>query len=121
MIAVISIGDCEVVILRRVGGVTRPLETVFQTEMQRIDGNAQAPLQVARVDARVDANFVDEVTLDVIERGSAVHCLSAYEGDIIIQGSDGVFDNLFIDEIVTLANELLPPAPQGKTFVPEQP
>eukprot|EP00928_Gymnodinium_smaydae_P072522 TRINITY_DN55873_c0_g1_i1.p1 TRINITY_DN55873_c0_g1~~TRINITY_DN55873_c0_g1_i1.p1 ORF type:complete len:443 (+),score=87.90 TRINITY_DN55873_c0_g1_i1:121-1329(+) len=121
MIAVISIGDCEVIVLRRIGGAARPLETVFHTEMQRIDGNAQAPLQVARVDERVDENFEDSITLDVIERGSAVHCLSAYEGDIIIQGSDGVFDNLFVDEIVNLANEYLPPARQGKTFIPDQP
>ena len=39
------------------------------------------PLQLARVDARIDPNFHEALTIEVIERGSAVHCVSAYEGD----------------------------------------
>merc|ERR1712110_1077238 len=121
MIAVLSIGDCEMLILRRPHGSQTPLQAVFHTEMQRIDGHAQAPIQVARVDERVDANFDERITYDVIERGSAVHCLSAYEGDIVVAGSDGVFDNLFLDEIVDICNEYLLPTPPGSTFIPEQP
>jgi hypothetical protein len=121
MIAVLAIGDCELLILRRTQGRQGPLEAVFHTEMQRIDGNAQAPLQVARVDDRVDPNFDESITVDVIERGSAVHCMSAYEGDIVIQGSDGVFDNLFLDEIVDICQEYLPPPRPGSQFFPEQP
>ncbi|CAJ1450308.1 unnamed protein product [Effrenium voratum] len=45
MIAVISIGDCELVILRRLQGRQGPLELVFHTEMQRVDGHCQTPLQ----------------------------------------------------------------------------
>jgi len=75
--------------------------------MQRIGGNAQSPLQLARVDDSVDPNFDPEVMVEVIERGSAVHCVSAYEGDIVVLGSDGVFDNLFVDEIVAIASEML--------------
>merc|ERR1712206_19388 len=100
MIAVLSIGDCELLVLRRTLGVHAPLEAVFHTEMQRIEGNAQAPLQLARVDERIDAEFDENLAIEVIERGSAVHCISVYEGDIMILGSDGVFDNLFLDEIV---------------------
>lgn len=107
MIAVITIGDCELLILRRVGGVIKPFELIFHTEMQRLDGHSQTPLQLARVDARIDANFHDGITLEVIERGSAVHCISAHEGDIIIMGSDGVFDNMFLDEIVAIVNSVL--------------
>merc|ERR1712232_315793 len=106
----ISIGDCELLILLRTEGRHNPLELVFHTEMQRIDGNAQAPLQVARVDGRVDPNFDERITHDVINRGSSVHCMSAYEGDIVIAGSDGVFDNVFIDEIVAIANQYLSPS-----------
>merc|ERR1712187_465772 len=51
----------------------------------------------------------EDVALEVIERGSAVHCVSTYEGDIIVLGSDGVFDNLFLDEIVDICNEILLP------------
>merc|ERR1711972_1308792 len=79
--------------------------------MQRIDGHAQTPLQLARVDDRIDENFHDDITIEVIERGSAVHCISAYEGDILIMGSDGVFDNLFLDEIVETCNSMMPPRP----------
>lgn len=109
MIAVITIGDCELIILRRLHGTTGPLQVVFHTEMQRIDGHAQTPLQLARVDGRIDANFDERITLEVIERGSAVHCVSAYEGDIVVMGSDGVFDNLYEREITDLCNAVLLP------------
>merc|ERR1719428_334340 len=107
MIAVCSIGDCEIVILRR--SPEGRLQVVFHTEMQRIDGNAQSPLQLARVDDRVDPDFDESITIEVIERGSAVHCVSAYEGDVVVMGSDGVFDNLFLDEIVDTVNQTLRP------------
>lgn len=114
MIAVISVGDCEIMILRRVQSKQGPYEMVFHTEMQRIDGHAQTPLQVARVDDRVDPEFEEGMTIDVIERGSAVHCISAYEGDLVVLGSDGVFDNLFRDEILDIANSHLPPPQAGR-------
>lgn len=113
MIAVISIGDCQLLILRRCNGRHSHLELVFHTEMQRFDGHNQTPLQLARVDDRIDPNWEEPLTIEVIERGSAVHCVSAYEGDIIIMGSDGVFDNLFLDEIVDLCNNMIVP---GRSF-----
>merc|ERR1719401_2394936 len=117
MIAVCSIGDCEILILRRdnVG----QLQPVFHTEMQRIDGNAQSPLQLARVDDAIDPDFDESIAIEVIERGSAVHCVSAFEGDIVVLGSDGVFDNLFIDEILAICEQMLTPAGAGKKFQPE--
>merc|ERR1719373_382567 len=120
MIAVLSIGDCEVMILRRLMGLEAKLETVFHTEMQRIEGNAQCPLQVCRIDERHDEQFDESVTIEVIERGSAVHCVSAYEGDIVVMGSDGVFDNLFLDEILGVCNEMLPPMEAGGKFKPTE-
>jgi len=116
MIAVCSIGDCEILILRR--GPDGRLQPVFHTEMQRIDGNAQSPLQLARVDETVDPDFDPSIAIEVIERGSAVHCVSAFEGDIVIAGSDGVFDNLFIDEILKIAEDMLPPSGSGAKFRP---
>merc|ERR1712224_475403 len=88
MIAVLSLGDCELLILRR--SQTGRFEQTFHTEMQRIDGHAQSPLQLARVDESIDPHFDEDMAIEVIERGSAVHCVSAYEGDIVILGSDGV-------------------------------
>mmetsp|Transcript_31168 Transcript_31168/g.92778 ORF Transcript_31168/g.92778 Transcript_31168/m.92778 type:complete len:411 (-) Transcript_31168:61-1293(-) len=118
MVAVLTIGDCELLMLRRLQGRQSPLQAVFHTEMQRIDGHVQAPLQLARVDERVDPEFEEELALEVIERGSAVHCVSAYEGDIVVLGSDGVFDNLFLEEVVDICNEAL--APQRGPFEPTQ-
>jgi protein phosphatase PTC7 len=114
MIAVCSIGDCEILILRR--GSDGHLTPIFHTEMQRIDGNAQQPLQIARVDETVDPDFDESIAIEVIEHGSAVHCVSAYEGDIVVAGSDGVFDNLFIDEIVSLVDSMIPSS--GEKFRP---
>jgi len=110
MLSIITIGDCELLILRRGQEEGRsPLQLVCHTEMQRINGHAQTPLQLARVDARIDPHFNEGITIEVIEKGSAVHCVSACEGDIVIMGSDGVFDNLFLREIVELCNLVLPP------------
>jgi len=123
MIAVLSIGDCEILVLRHLPRENNPhettLEAIFHTEMQRIDGNAQCPLQICRIDDRVDPDFDERMPIEVIERGSAVHCVSAYEGDIVVMGSDGVFDNLFLDEIVDICNEFFVREP-GSKFVPTE-
>lgn len=120
MIAVLTIGDCELLLLRRLQGIEGPLFAVFHTEMQRIDGHVQTPLQLARVDERIDPDFDEDIALEVIERGSAVHCVSTYEGDIVLMGSDGVFDNLFLDELVKICNEYMPPPEDGQ-FMPTTP
>jgi len=114
MIAVCSIGDCEIVILRRTP--EGRLNVVFHTEMQRIDGNAQSPLQLARVDDTIDPDFDESIAIEVIERGSAVHCVSAFEGDIVVLGSDGVFDNMFVDEILAICEEMSGGVQIGKKF-----
>lgn len=121
MIAVLSIGDCELLMLRRTMGRQSPLQAVFHTEMQRIENNVQTPLQLARVDARIDEDFDESIALEVIEKGSAVHCVSAYEGDIVVMGSDGVFDNLFLDEIVDICNECIPMPRNPQQFSPVPP
>jgi len=113
MIAVITVGDCQLLVLRRTQGRGSRLESVFQTEMQRIDGHVQTPLQIARINADIDPAFHDDITLEVIERGSAVHCVSAYEGDIIVMGTDGVFDNLFCREVIEICNNVLQPNRKG--------
>lgn len=120
MIAVLSIGDCELLMLRRTNGRQNEFEAVFHTEMQRIDYNVQTPLQLARVDSRIDEDFDESIAREVIEKGSAVHCVSAYEGDILVMGSDGVFDNLFLDEIVKIINDKIPPT-GSSVFAPMAP
>jgi protein phosphatase PTC7 len=120
MIAILAIGDCELLILRRLRGRQNPLEAIFHTEMQRIGGHAQQPIQIARVDDRIDPHFDENIAIEVIERGSAAHFVSAYEGDILVMGSDGVFDNLYLDEVVAICNDLLPASSSGR-YVPTNP
>lgn len=122
MVAVLSIGDCELLILRRLSGRQSPFQAVFHTEMQRIGGHAQQPIQIARVDDRIDPEFDESCAIEVIERGSAAHYVSAYEGDLVVLGSDGVFDNLFLDEVVDICNEMLSTSkPNYGNFKPTDP
>jgi serine/threonine protein phosphatase PrpC len=122
MVAILAVGDCELLILRRLKGRQSALEPVFHTEMQRIGGHAQQPIQIARIDERVDPDFDENCAVEVIERGSAVHYVSAYEGDILVMGSDGVFDNLFLDEIVDICNQTLRPQPYNPHgYIPTDP
>lgn len=121
MIGVVTLGDCELVVLRRKKGRQGPLEVVLHTEMQRIGGQAQTPLQLCRMNTHYDPGFEEDDALDAIERGSGLHCTSAYEGDMIIMGSDGVFDNLFLSEVVAICNAQLKPLKKEGTFVPAHP
>lgn len=119
MVAVLSIGDCKLLTLRRADGPLGRFETVFHTDMQRIGENAQMPLQVTRIDERIDPCFDLSVAVEVIEKGSAVHCVSVFEGDLVIMGSDGVFDNLFLSEVLEICNRNLKPS--LKEFSPTPP
>jgi len=120
MVAVLSIGDCELLILRQDQSTGR-LEMCFRTEMQRIGGHCQCPLQLCRIDDRVDKDFDERIAYEVIERGSAVHCVTVYEGDIVVIGSDGVFDNLFNEEVVNICSSMVPPDRYGKHYTPMDP
>jgi len=121
MIGVVTLGDCALVMLRRTSSNSRqgPLQVVLHTEMQRIGGHNQTPLQLSRIH---DAGFEENDALEAIERGTGLHITSAYEGDVLILGSDGVFDNLFLDEVVNICNDSLkPPLREQATFVPTHP
>jgi len=104
MLATVSIGVCELLVLRRVNGRSNPLETVFSNLLS----SANHEMQLVRVDERVDPKFSEDLTIEVIERGSTVHCVPAVEGDLVIMGTDGVFDNLFHDEVKDICNWVLP-------------
>lgn len=63
---------------------TGVLEQGGSKEVGRLDSQRFRP-------CRIDPNFHEGLTIEVIERGSAVHCVSAYEGDVVIMGSDPSF------------------------------
>jgi len=129
MIAVLTIGDCELLLLRRPKGPQSPLEVVFHTETQRVNAEGckqrtedrvHVPMQLGRVDARVDPDFHEDLAIEVIEKGSAVQVVSTFEGDIAILGSDGVFDNVFVHELVDSCNYFMPPSTE-ESFEPIHP
>merc|ERR1719174_1558570 len=67
MVAIVAVGDCELLMLRRLKGRQSLLEPVFHTEMQRIGGHAQQPIQIARIDDRVDPDFDESCAIEVAE------------------------------------------------------
>lgn len=127
MMAILSIGDCELLLLRRLDGRQSPLQQVFHMgELKRNNGRlvmrpgALMPPELARVDNSADAAYEKETALRVIERNSRVHCVSVCEGDIVVMGSDGVFSNLFVQDIVGVCNTFMPGA-QSDRFRPMDP
>lgn len=119
-INVLTLGDSALLVLRRCDGQSGQLQPHFYTERRRVDGKVQTPLQLARVDHRIDPTFEASTVLRLIDVGADLHCITVNLGDLIVLGSDGVFDNLFIDEIVELCNCALP-CPLAGVWVPSQP
>lgn len=100
---VLNLGDCELILMRRLGCEWVP---VYRTEPQRVNGHKQHPLQLARVDETIDPDFVEELhSYPLIMNGSSVCILEVAEDDLVVMGSDGVFDNLFVNEIVSLVQK----------------
>lgn len=74
---------------------------------------AGRPAEKAPAEAAVRARTQREA----FDEGMVV-TVSAFEGDIVVLGSDGVFDNLFIDEILGICDSFLPPSSAGTKFRP---
>lgn len=106
MVSIVSVGDCQLLVLRR-GERGQPLEVVSHSGCKRREDKQKNSLHVTRVDTRIDPMFREAITVEVIEQGSTVTCIFAKEGDIIIAGTNGVFDNLFVSELVDLCNTAL--------------
>jgi len=86
-----NIGDCSLIVLRPQSLQPLQLRLVFKTEPGRYD--ARRPVQVQRLHG-----FSDENARDVIKRAS-VSRVPVRHGDIVVLGSDGLFDNLRDEEI----------------------
>jgi len=100
---ILNLGDCELILLRRRG---QEWVAIFRTEPQRVNGHKQHPLQLARVDESIDPDFIEEQhAIPLIQNGSQFTSLDVMEDDLVIMGTDGVFDNLFVNEIVSLVQK----------------
>jgi len=86
-----NIGDCALLVLRPQSVQPLQLRIIFKTEPGRYD--ARRPVQVQRLHG-----FSDENARDVIRKAS-VSTTPVRHGDILVLGSDGLFDNLRDEEI----------------------
>lgn len=84
------LGDSAMLVLRA-GRVTGRLRVVFKSEPGRYD--SRRPVQVQRL-----PGFGDEHAHGVI-RGAVVDSTPVQSGDLVVLGSDGIFDNLSDDDI----------------------
>jgi len=86
-----SLGDCAVLVLRPCSFSPFRLRPIFKTEPGRYD--SRRPVQVQRLHGFSDANA------HAVIKGAMVSTTPVQHGDILILGSDGLFDNLRDDDI----------------------
>lgn len=102
MVAVLSVGNCELLVLRRLSGPDGPLEVVFHPDPQ------EDTMGVRRQFGASNPSKAEETALEAIEEACVVQCLTAREGDIVVLGDERVFGSLFVHEVIELCNEMLP-------------
>jgi protein phosphatase PTC7 len=94
-LAIASVGDSELRILRR--GPDNLYEVIFRTVAGK--ANEYTPHQVCRLPGTQDTDTVSNIRNTAQSYTTSVKC-----GDLLVLGSDGVFDNLFDGEIETCVN-----------------
>jgi len=102
MVAVLSVGNCELLVLRRLSGPDGQLEVVFHPDPH------EGTMGVMRQHGHPNPREAEEAALEALEEACAVHCITAMEGDVVILGDERVFGSLFLHEVVELCNEMLP-------------
>lgn len=99
-----NLGDCALLVLRPCGFHPLRLRPVFKTEPGRYD--ARRPVQVQRLHGFSDSNA------HVVIQGAMVSTTPVQHGDLLVLGSDGLFDNLRDEDIQrTVERCCSPPSP----------
>lgn len=88
-----NLGDCCLLVLRPVAGLKLPMRTevLFKTAPSRYD--SKRPVQVQRLPGMPDSG-----THQVIS-GAKLNTLKVQHGDLLVLGSDGLYDNLQDEDI----------------------
>lgn len=97
---VANLGDCCCLLLRRNRSQPTKLQIVYKTEALRFQHNK--PYQIVRMEGVEDSQMTP-----VIE-STHIGVLQAQHGDILVLGSDGVFDNLHDEDIVRIISKTCP-------------
>jgi len=85
------LGDSAMLVLRPVSLKPLRLSTVFKTEPGRYD--ARRPIQIQRLDG------LDVASAHEVIQGGIVSTNPVQPGDVMVMGSDGLFDNISDDDI----------------------
>lgn len=93
-LVVSQLGDCMLLLLRPTQTQPPKLQVVFRTEPLRYDENK--PYQVARLEG------VSEERVQAVIQRARIDTIPAHHGDIVVMGSDGLFDNLHEEDVVRL-------------------
>lgn len=107
-LAVANIGDCCLLLLRPISPHQPVLNLVYKTEATRYDANK--PVQVSRLDG------VDEEHIRQVIRAAAVDVMPVRHGDILVMGSDGLFDNLHDEDCIRIVEQHCTPSTKGSLF-----
>lgn len=112
---VANLGDCCLLLLRRLPSQPQRLHIVYKTEPTRFDHNK--PFQIARLEG------VDEEQMANLIRSTRVDTLPAQHGDLLVLGTDGIFDNLHSEDVVRIVESTCPwtPPSPGYNRIPQQP
>jgi len=86
-----SLGDCALLVLRPCSVMPLRLRPIFKTEPGRYD--SRRPVQVQRLHGFSDLNA------HTVIQGAMVSTTPVQHGDILVLGSDGLFDNLRDEDI----------------------
>jgi len=108
-----SLGDCALLVLRPSSFLPLRLRPVFKTEPGRYD--SRRPVQVQRLHGFSDANA------HTVIQGAMVSTTPVQHGDILILGSDGLFDNLRDDDIQRTVEQSCSAALAGSSLRPAWP
>eukprot|EP00927_Polykrikos_kofoidii_P048547 TRINITY_DN42813_c0_g1_i1.p1 TRINITY_DN42813_c0_g1~~TRINITY_DN42813_c0_g1_i1.p1 ORF type:complete len:378 (+),score=53.17 TRINITY_DN42813_c0_g1_i1:88-1221(+) len=106
MLAVLSLGDCGLLLLRRQPNLNGAYEEVFSTRKgQKLDVNTSTP-RLTR--GGLEASLVEETVYfhELMDRGE-VRCVSAFEGDLVIAGNSSVIGAIQPGETARICNEFL--------------
>jgi len=104
-LVVANLGDCCCLVLRRNRSQPFVLQIVYKTEALRFQHNK--PYQVVRLEGVEDSQMTP-----VIE-STCIDVIHAQHGDLLVLGSDGVFDNLHDEDIVRIVSKTCPPRGSG--------
>jgi len=97
---VANIGNSSMLLLRPSQQYPR-LEVIFKTDPSCFDGDPRKPLQLMRLRDVRDAEVRSMI------RDTHVDALDVRDGDMLVLGSDGVFDNLVDADIVRIVSKVV--------------